>query len=366
MSAQPLPTCTRPKYSYWYTLTDESESTNCESDPVEVTFLVKPAATVTTAVEYDCDETTVTATATPAGATVTWTIDGTANAATGASLTIDGVSMNAGSYVAIATAEGYCESQPSTALDVKLYKTPDAISGTSPEYLKADGTPDYTKITVSGNEAGLNVYWSNPVGPTATDQKATQTAPASGYTTTRTNPTPNLSNTDDEFYYYWIYQEREIAENGKTCQSDKSIVVVPILGAPSPIVKDTVYCLNSENVVSFKDGKNVEINQAKPGVTYELVFKNSGVTEDSKPDVTAVGETTYEVAQRDAANPSNISAYRSFTVKVIGVDKPTTDGNSLAYCAGAPATPVVAQKKDNNANYMYADALVWSEDGDEE
>ena len=352
-------------YSYWYTLTDESETTNCESDPVEYKFTVKPAATVTTAVTYDCDESVVTATATPAGATVTWTIDGTANAATGASLTIDNVSLNAGSYVAVATAEGYCESQPSAALEVKFYETPAAISGTSPEYLKTEGTPNYDLISVSGNEAGLDVYWSNPVGPTAKDEKATQTAPASGYTTSRTNPTPNLSNTDDEFFYYWIYQERVITENGKSCQSEKSIVVVPILGAPSPIVRDTVYCLNSENAVSFKAGKNVEINQAKAGVTYELVFKEAGITEDSKPDVTKVGETTYEVAQRDAANPSNISAYRSFTVKVIGVDKPTTDGNTPAYCAGAPATPVVAQKKDNNANYMYADALVWSENGTE-
>ncbi|MBR4840567.1 MAG: hypothetical protein IK005_08825, partial [Paludibacteraceae bacterium] len=57
-------------YTYWYTLVDKT--TNCESEPVEYSFTVKPAAKVELSVAYDCDLSTVTATPTPSDADVTW------------------------------------------------------------------------------------------------------------------------------------------------------------------------------------------------------------------------------------------------------------------------------------------------------
>ncbi|MBR4839935.1 MAG: hypothetical protein IK005_05600, partial [Paludibacteraceae bacterium] len=80
-------------YTYWYTLVDKSESTNCESEPVEYSFTVKPAAKVELSVAYDCDLSTVTATATPKGADVTWSTGTKA-----VKLDVDNVALTAGTY----------------------------------------------------------------------------------------------------------------------------------------------------------------------------------------------------------------------------------------------------------------------------
>ncbi|MBP5457846.1 MAG: hypothetical protein J6Y37_15250, partial [Paludibacteraceae bacterium] len=133
-------------YKYWYTLVDASKTTNCESEPAEYEFTVKPAAKVTLAVEYDCDLSTVTATPTPSGATVTWSTGAKAD-----KLEVDNVALTAGTYTAVASAEGYCDSEEAS-MEVKFYPTPADLKGTSPEYLKADGTPDFSKISYSGAE----------------------------------------------------------------------------------------------------------------------------------------------------------------------------------------------------------------------
>ncbi|MBP5455196.1 MAG: hypothetical protein J6Y37_01705, partial [Paludibacteraceae bacterium] len=117
-------------YNYTYTVTN---SDGCESEPAEYEFTVKPAAKVTLAVEYDCDLSTVTATPTPSGATVTWSTGAKAD-----KLEVDNVALTAGTYTAVASAEGYCDSEEAS-MEVKFYPTPADLKGTSPEYLKADG-----------------------------------------------------------------------------------------------------------------------------------------------------------------------------------------------------------------------------------
>ncbi|MFA6884719.1 MAG: hypothetical protein WCQ55_06395, partial [Paludibacteraceae bacterium] len=347
-------------YTYYYTLMDASEPTNCTSEPAKYEFTVKPKAKVTIEVAYDCDMTTLTAKTEPSvDVTATWTL--AAGKSTDNPLILDGITNGAGAYSVVATADGYCDSEPAEET-VKFHTTPDAIKFTVSEYLKMDGTPDYAKIDAAAAAAKMadgevTVYWSAPQGPTSLDESATQSAPASGYTDTRANPTPNMGSMDDEFFYYWVYQERK---NGDvTCQGDTNLVVVPILGAPSPIVHDTTYCVNS--TVAAAIGENVKINQAKANKTYELVWYD-GVDANTAPDVTTAGTTTYSVAQRETGT-TNESAKRSFTITVIGVDKPNVADNTLAYCAGASATAVVAKKVDDNSKYLYADAFVWSEGG---
>lgn len=345
-------------YSYYYTLTDKSKTPNCTSDPVQYDFTVKPTAEVIVTVTPECDETKITTTTKPANATVNWTIDGTTPVNDAASITVDNVTYKAGKYEAIASATGYCDSKPDEKT-VNFNSTPDPINVTIDEYLKADGTPDYSKIDAKVNalkaaDPNVSIYWSGVLGSTAEDQSSSMTAPTTGYTTSRVNPSPDLANTDDEFFYYWIYQELKNSE--VTCPSEKKIVVVPILGAPAPIVHDTIYCLNSEKVASLSE--NVKINQAKAGVTYELVWKD-GVDESTVPSVSTVGKTTYEVAQRDKNNPSNISAYRKINVEVRGVKEPNVAANKLAYCANDVAQTLTVTKVDDNANYYYASNFEW-------
>lgn len=345
-------------YSYYYTLTDKSKTPNCTSDPVQYDFTVKPTAEVIVTVTPECDETKITTTTKPANATVNWTIDGTTPVNDAASITVDNVTYKAGKYEAIASATGYCDSKPDEKT-VNFNSTPDPINVTIDEYLKADGTPDYSKIDAKVNalkaaDPNVSIYWSGVLGSTAEDQSSSMTAPTTGYTTSRVNPAPDLANTDDEFFYYWIYQELKNSE--VTCPSEKKIVVVPILGAPAPIVHDTIYCLNSEKVASLSE--NVKINQAKAGVTYELVWKD-GVDESTVPSVSTVGKTTYEVAQRDKNNPSNISAYRKINVEVRGVKEPNVAANKLAYCANDVAQTLTVTKVDDNANYYYASNFEW-------
>jgi len=70
------------------------------------------------------------------------------------------------------------------------------------------------------------------------------------------------------------------------------------------------------------------------------------------------------VAQREQGT-TNESAKRTFTVTVIGVDEPKVDNNTLSYCAGETATSLQATKTEDNANNLYADAFVWSFEGNE-
>ena len=352
-------------YAYYYTLTDKSKTPNCTSDPVKYEFTVKPSAVVEVTVTPECDKTTVTTQTTPAGATVNWTIDGTTTVSDAATITVDNGTYKAGQYEAIASATGYCDSKP-VAKTVTFNSTPDPISVTIDEYLKADGTPDYSKIdakvtALKDADPNVSIYWSGVIGSTPEDNSTSMTAPASGYTTSRSNPTPDLTTTEDEFFYYWIYQELENTE--VTCPSETTIVVVPILGAPAPIVHDTIYCLNSPKVAALST--NVKINQAKAGITYELVWKD-GVDESTVPSVSAAGKFTYEVAQRDKNNPGNISAYRKITIDVRGVKVPDASANKLAYCAEEPAQTLTVTKVEDNANNYYATGFEWFLNGTKE
>ena len=345
-------------YTYYYTLTDKSKTPNCTSKPEQYDFTVKPTAEVTVTVTPACDMTTVTTQTVPATATVNWTIDGTTTVSDASSITVDNSTYKAGTYEAIASADGYCDSKPDTKT-VTFNSTPAPINASISEYLKADGTPDYTLIdakvaSLKDADSNVKVYWSGVIGSTKEDQSSSMTAPASGYSTTRVNPTPDLTSTEDEFFYYWIYQELENTE--VTCPSETTIVVVPILGAPAPIVHDTIYCQNSPKVAALSE--NVKINQAKAGITYELVWKD-GVDESTVPPVSAAGKFTYEVAQRDKNNPGNISAYRKITIDVRGVKVPDASANKLAYCAEEPAQTLTVTKVEDNANNYYATGFEW-------
>ena len=153
-------------YTYYYTLTDESQPTNCTSDPEAYTFTVKPTAKVTLAVTYECDKTTITPTTVPATATLAWTTPTGTSAAN--PLVLDGITNGAGTYSVVASATGYCDSEPASEA-VKFYITPGSIKPVSPEYLKVDGAPNYQIIDASAAslkeaDAEITVYWSAPQG----------------------------------------------------------------------------------------------------------------------------------------------------------------------------------------------------------
>ncbi|MBQ9101232.1 MAG: hypothetical protein IJY54_07660, partial [Paludibacteraceae bacterium] len=347
---------------YTYTLTDPN--TSCVSGNLPYTFTVMPIATLTLTVDSVCDKTTITATPVPATATVTWADASTdlVKEITDATQLID--------YSATASLAGYCDSETETvaATTLTLTQTPKGLTGGKVQYLKSDMATSVKNLVdqaiankgqaYSGQSAGTTLYWSA--------QLAQGTQPGSYTDITSTSvPTPaasSLTNTNDEFYSYWIYE----TTGGKLdCKSEMKEVQVSILGAPAPKVRDTVYCLNDVPVALDKLGT---INQADASKTYELLWTTTkgaaGTT--TVPDVSAItaaaGQTKFYVsqAQKDAnGNLVNESSQMEIIIDVYEVLMPTAQ--NIETCKDVPVSLSATAVTDGT--HQVADAgFVWFTD----
>ena len=346
--------------SYTYTLTDPK--TGCVSGNLPYTFTVMPIATLTLTVDSVCDKTTITATPVPATATVTWADASTdlVKEITDATQLVD--------YSATASLAGYCPSQPATvaANTLTLTQTPKGLTGGKVQYLKSDMTASVKNLVdqaiankgqaYSGQSAGTTLYWSA--------QLAQGTQPGSYTDITSTSvPTPaasSLTNTNDEFYSYWIYE----TTGGKLdCKSEMKEVQVSILGAPAPKVRDTVYCLNDVPVALDKLGT---INQADASKTYELLWTTTkgaaGTTDVPIVSTATPGRTLYYVsqAQKDAnGNLVNESSQMEIIIDVYEVLMPTAQ--NIETCKDVPVSLSATAVTDGT--HQVADAgFVWFTD----
>ena len=346
--------------SYTYTLTDPK--TGCVSGNLPYTFTVMPIATLTLTVDSVCDKTTITATPVPATATVTWADASTdlVKEITDATQLVD--------YSATASLAGYCPSLPATvaANTLTLTQTPKGLTGGKVQYLKSDMATSVKNLVdqaavnneqaYSGQSAGTTLYWSA--------QLAQGTQPGSYTDITSTSvPTPaasSLTNTNDEFYSYWIYE----TTGGKLdCKSEMKEVQVSILGAPAPKVRDTVYCLNDVPVALDKLGT---INQADASKTYELLWTTTkgaaGTT--AVPDVSAItaaaGQTKFYVSQREVGT-TNESSQMEIIIDVYEVLMPTAQQDTIPTCKDVPVS--LSATAVNKGTHQVADAgFVWFTD----
>ncbi|MBO5839079.1 MAG: hypothetical protein J6R06_05330, partial [Bacteroidales bacterium] len=342
--------------SYTYTLTDPN--TGCVSGDLPYTFTVKPIATLTLTVDSICDKTTITATPVPATATVTWADASTdlVKEITDATQLID--------YSATASLAGYCPSQPATvaANTLTLTQTPKGLTGGKVQYLKSDMATSVKNLVdqaavnneqaYSGQSAGTTLYWSA--------QLAQGTQPGSYTDITSTSvPTPaasSLTNTNDEFYSYWIY---ETTGGTLDCKSEMKEVQVSILGAPAPKVRDTVYCLNDVPVALDKLGT---INQADASKSYELLWtttKGAAGTANVPIVSTATpGRTPYYVSQREVGT-TNESSQMEIIIDVYEVLMPTAQ--DIETCKDVPVS--LSATAVTKGTHQVADAgFVWFTD----
>ena len=346
--------------NYTYTLTDPN--TGCVSGNLSYTFTVMPIATLTLTVDSMCDKTTITATPVPATATVTWADASTdlVKEITDATQLVD--------YSATASLAGYCDSETETvaAATLTLTQTPKGLTGGKVQYLKSDMATSVKNLVdqaavnneqaYSGQSAGTTLYWSA--------QLAQGTQPGSYTDITSTSvPTPaasSLTNTNDEFYSYWIY---ETTGGTLDCKSEMKEVQVSILGAPAPKVRDTVYCLNDVPVALDKLGT---INQADASKTYELLWTTTkgaaGTTNVPIVSTATPGRTPYYVsqAQKDAnGNLVNESSQMEIIIDVYEVLMPTAQ--DIETCKDVPVS--LSATAVNKGTHQVADAgFVWFTD----
>ena len=336
--------------TYYYKVTSAE---GC-SDTSHITFTAMPTVMVEAEATPECDKTTVTATVDPTTATtITWS-----NGKTGLTFDIEDAA-SAGAFTVNAEATGYCKSADATVA-ADFYETPSALTTAMTQYLKTE-TPfkdilSQNASAVTGAETDATVMWLG--------QYATETAPAATTGASSTTPTPtaaNPSGTDDETVYYYVYQQRTYGTT--VCEGEMTSLTVKILGAPAPQPRDTFYCVSDaasslEANVSFSD-------HSDPSKEYEYVWYDSetggtGSTTAPTPSTATPGETTYWVSQRDKANVNNESSRMPLKVTVYGVKAPEI-AQVGPYCAGDVAEALPTAYTEDNANYYYADKLVWSD-----
>lgn len=334
-------------YTYYYKVTGGG----C-SDTSHITFNAKPTAMVTPAAAPVCDKTTLSVTTDPSTASVKWS-----NGQTVATYDIT-TAAEAGALTVTAEATGYCASAAGS-ITADFYESPAKLTTTTVQYLKTEPITDILtrkSDAVTGKAADGTIMWLG--------QFNDETEPASTSGASSTTPTPtakNLASTEDETYYYWVFQQTTNPD-GTTCQSGLTKLTVMILGAPAPLVSDTVYCLNDTPADLTK---NARINQMDPNKTYELLWydaQTGGTGSTTPPTVStaSAGETTYYVSQRDANSASNESSRMPIKVTVYKVPAPNIDPIA-DYCVGDIASPLPTDLTKDEGHFLMADRMVWSD-----
>ena len=168
--------------------------------------------------------------------------------------------------------------------------------------------------------------------------------------------------TTTPYVFYIAYKD----PNGG-CYSERAEVVVEVLAAPTPSVKDIDLC---------KDGTYdpMEGIVATDEPAYELIWFESptdtaGKALPSAPtgvvDVTKPGKYTLYVAQRATTAPYAQSEVVSFDVTVYDVKEPV-DASRHEYCANETAEELKADFVKDEKNYYYADEIVFVSGVDEQ
>ncbi|MBR0502120.1 MAG: T9SS type B sorting domain-containing protein [Paludibacteraceae bacterium] len=335
-------------YTYYYKVTSAE---GC-FDTSHIVFKAMPTAVVKPSAEPVCDKTTVRVETTPATASVQW-----GNGKTDNTFDIT-TAAEAGVMTVTATATGYCSSAEGS-VTADFYESPAKLTTNTVQYLKTEPITDILtrkSDAVTGKTADGTIMW---LGQFKDETEPTSTTGASSSTPTPT--AENIASTTDETYYYWVFQQ-VTNPDGTTCQSGLTKLTVMILGAPAPLVSDTVYCLNS-TPASLTE--NAKVNQMDPNKTYELLWYDAmtgGTCSTTPPAVSTatVGETTYYVSQRDANSITNESSRMPVKVTVYDVPAPSIDPVS-DYCVGDVASPLATTLTKDEANYLMADRLVWSD-----
>ncbi len=335
-------------YTYYYKVT----STEGCFDTSHIVFKAMPTAVVKPSAEPVCDKTTVRVETTPATASVQW-----GNGKTDNTFDIT-TAAEAGVMTVTATATGYCSSAEGS-VTADFYESPAKLTTNTVQYLKTEPITDILtrkSDAVTGKTADGTIMW---LGQFKDETEPTSTTGASSSTPTPT--AENIASTTDETYYYWVFQQ-VTNPDGTTCQSGLTKLTVMILGAPAPLVSDTVYCLNS-TPASLTE--NAKVNQMDPNKTYELLWYDAmtggtGSTTPPAVSTATVGETTYYVSQRDANSITNESSRMPVKVTVYDVPAPSIDPVS-DYCVGDVASPLATTLTKDETNYLMADRLVWSD-----
>ena len=165
----------------------------------------------------------------------------------------------------------------------------------------------------------------------------------------RSVPTYNLK----PYEFFIAYQDGD-------CFGERAKVVVEVLAAPTPSVKDIDLC---------KDGTFDPLDGivATDAPNYELIWFKSptdtaGKALSSAPtdvvDVTKPGKYTLYVAQRATTEPYAQSDVTWFYVTIYDVKAPI-DASLHEYCANEPAEELKAELVADEKNYYYADEVVY-------
>jgi len=335
-------------YTYYYRVTSAE---GC-FDTSHIVFKAMPTAVVKPSAVPVCDQTTISVETTPATASVQW-----GNGKTDKSFDIT-TAAEAGVMTVTATATGYCSSAEGS-VTADFYESPAKLTTSTVQYLKTEPITDILTRkadAVTGKTADGTIMWLG--------QFNDETEPTSTTGATSTTPTPtaaNIASTTDETYYYWVFQQ-VTNPDGSTCQSGLTKLTVMILGAPAPLVSDTVYCVNSTPAALTE---NAKVNQMDPNKTYELLWYDAltggtGSTTPPAVSTAAAGETTYYVSQRDANSITNESSRMPVKVTVYDVPAPVIDPVS-DYCVGDVAAPLATALTKDETNFLMADRLVWSD-----
>jgi len=165
----------------------------------------------------------------------------------------------------------------------------------------------------------------------------------------RSVPTYNLK----PYEFFIAYQDGD-------CLGERAKVVVEVLAAPTPSVKDIDLC---------KDGTFDPLDGiVATDAGYELIWFKSptdtaGKALSSAPtdvvDVTTPGKYTLYVAQRATTDPYAQSNVASFDVTIYDVKEPV-DASRHEYCANEEAEELKAELVADEKNYYYADEIVYA------
>ncbi len=164
----------------------------------------------------------------------------------------------------------------------------------------------------------------------------------------RSVPTYNLK----PYEFFIAYQDGD-------CFGERAKVVVEVLAAPTPSVKDIDLC---------KDGTFDPLDGiVATDAGYELIWFKSptdtaGKALSSAPtdvvDVTTPGKYTLYVAQRATTEPYAQSDLTWFYVTIYDVKAPI-DASLHEYCANEEAEELMAELVTDEKNYYYADEVVY-------